>query len=314
MKMKNSIIILALIVSQFCFIEKILAEPKSRTVGVKTESNQEIDPNMIDIPIEQWVGRKFIFLERMKNLQKYGYEFSGKPELFPDTDDQLKYSDHVGKTICVTSTQKRTLSYYLVSFVVEDSDEKIYGKAYKEHVKGIALYSELNNSKERWFGKTIYSKKKKITTYNEKEGRFGEIQVAIDTPLKVKDVWWSLGLGWDSVWLIVETKSGEQGFIGTSFSWTNHPLDQWTKNRPWEEDVFEKNPREIYTWDNATWDLVNSGKVRIGMNKEQVSLSWGPPQKINKDIYRNSTNEQWVYGNQYVYFENDIVTSMQNLQ
>jgi len=41
--------------------------------------------------------------------------------------------------------------------------------------------------------------------------------------------------------------------------------------------------------------------------------SWGEPDNINKTINTNGTNEQWVYGYSYVYFdEKGQITTIQN--
>ena len=52
----------------------------------------------------------------------------------------------------------------------------------------------------------------------------------------------------------------------------------------------------------------------IGMTKEEARKStWGEPQKINTTTTRYGVHEQWVYsGNRYLYFDNGILTSIQN--
>ena len=47
------------------------------------------------------------------------------------------------------------------------------------------------------------------------------------------------------------------------------------------------------------------GKVVIGFTEEMVLLSWGVP----KDINRASYGDQWVYDEQYLYFENGKLKS-----
>lgn len=51
----------------------------------------------------------------------------------------------------------------------------------------------------------------------------------------------------------------------------------------------------------------------IGMTTSMVENStWGKPKDINKSTYSWGTTEQWVYsGNRYIYFENGIVTAIQ---
>lgn len=54
--------------------------------------------------------------------------------------------------------------------------------------------------------------------------------------------------------------------------------------------------------------------VRLGMSKQDVlDSSWGKPDHINKTTTRYGTHEQWVYGGgNYLYFEDGILTSIQN--
>jgi len=53
--------------------------------------------------------------------------------------------------------------------------------------------------------------------------------------------------------------------------------------------------------------------VRIGMTQEQVRNSnWGNPRKINKTTGRYGVYEQWVYNGGYLYFEDGILTTIQN--
>jgi hypothetical protein len=54
------------------------------------------------------------------------------------------------------------------------------------------------------------------------------------------------------------------------------------------------------------------GGVVVGMTKEQVlSTCWGKPEKKNISTYAEFTTEQWVYNGGYLYFRNDILTSIQ---
>ncbi|KLU63312.1 hypothetical protein CEB3_c02920 [Peptococcaceae bacterium CEB3] len=60
--------------------------------------------------------------------------------------------------------------------------------------------------------------------------------------------------------------------------------------------------------------LAKTRGVRIGMTEQQVLDSmWGKPEEVNRTISQYGTDEQWVYGgNNYLYFENGILTSIQN--
>jgi hypothetical protein len=61
------------------------------------------------------------------------------------------------------------------------------------------------------------------------------------------------------------------------------------------------------------------GQIRVGFSPEQVILSWGKPDHINKTRTLVGVHEQWVYGenpfpNTYVYFENGEVKSWEFLR
>jgi hypothetical protein len=56
------------------------------------------------------------------------------------------------------------------------------------------------------------------------------------------------------------------------------------------------------------------GGVHLGMTKEEVLKSnWGRPEHVNTTTAASGTREQWVYaGSQYLYFDNGILTAIQN--
>lgn len=53
--------------------------------------------------------------------------------------------------------------------------------------------------------------------------------------------------------------------------------------------------------------------VQLGMTQERVTQSsWGKPRKINRTTNIHGTHEQWVYDGGYLYFQDGILTSIQN--
>jgi hypothetical protein len=53
--------------------------------------------------------------------------------------------------------------------------------------------------------------------------------------------------------------------------------------------------------------------VQIGMSMEEVrQSSWGRPNSVNRTVTSSGTHEQWVYGGGYLYFEDGILTTVQN--
>lgn len=57
---------------------------------------------------------------------------------------------------------------------------------------------------------------------------------------------------------------------------------------------------------------IKSHKVFIGMTADDARKSWGKPNHVNRTRNTFGTSEQWVYGSNYLYVENGIVTSLQN--
>lgn len=74
------------------------------------------------------------------------------------------------------------------------------------------------------------------------------------------------------------------------------------------DSIKKSQPVEI-----SHWDAIVGNKVIIGMNRIECLLSWGKPNDINTSKMDSGVHEQWVYKNrQYLYFENGILTSMQD--
>jgi hypothetical protein len=49
---------------------------------------------------------------------------------------------------------------------------------------------------------------------------------------------------------------------------------------------------------------IYAGKIWKGMNAGMVKDSWGPAQKINREVSGNIIKEEWIYKNSWLYFEN----------
>ena len=296
-----------------------IVHAQQKSIGKVGKTPEKVDESVLDVPVKQWMGKRFVFLEELRELQEYGYDLHLSKNFYSLCNPSefevkitcnLKYDKFVGKTIKVIDVEEKLFDY-TVTFIEEESNMKVYAKPFKGYIEGIALLDDITKARERWLGKTIYSKKKTIATYSEDLDKYGSVEVKIGEPLKVIDIWWGLNTI-SPLWIIVETANKEKGFVPTAFSWTNIYSDWWTKERPWENYFFEFDPKERYKWSGEIWELINSGKVRVGMNKEQVKLSWGKPKKINKDIYQGRIHEQWIYSRQYLYFENDKLTAIQS--
>ncbi len=50
-----------------------------------------------------------------------------------------------------------------------------------------------------------------------------------------------------------------------------------------------------------------TGKIWKGMNSDMVKDSWGRAEKINRVVNGNLIQEEWIYKNSWLYFENNIL-------
>lgn len=57
---------------------------------------------------------------------------------------------------------------------------------------------------------------------------------------------------------------------------------------------------------------IKAGIISLGMSKSDVLRAWGKPNDINRTVGDYGTSEQWVYGNEYIYFDNGTVTAWQD--
>lgn len=73
---------------------------------------------------------------------------------------------------------------------------------------------------------------------------------------------------------------------------------------------------EEYREEERIKEEKKSRQPEIGMTKDEVlEGAWGSPQRKNITENASGTHEQWVYSNgRYIYFDNDIVTSIQRTE
>lgn len=56
---------------------------------------------------------------------------------------------------------------------------------------------------------------------------------------------------------------------------------------------------------------IKSNRIQIGMTPCMAIAAWGKPERINRSVGSYGVHEQWVYPAEYLYFENDTLTSFQ---
>lgn len=84
------------------------------------------------------------------------------------------------------------------------------------------------------------------------------------------------------------------------------------KEKKEAKEAEEKKQKEIKEAEEKA--RKKSQGVNLGMSKQDVlDSSWGTPNKVNTTTTKYGVHEQWCYsGNNYLYFENGKLTSIQN--
>lgn len=75
--------------------------------------------------------------------------------------------------------------------------------------------------------------------------------------------------------------------------------------------IQEERDKEIEELLYKRWqEQKEQKKVKIGMTQDEVVEKLGKPDRVNRTTTKYGINEQWVYGGNYIYFENGIVDTI----
>jgi hypothetical protein len=273
------------------------------------------------VEIDDWPGKWFVLLEKGQLYCKYGYDLYICPKLdtcrgAPDTAFETKYrrarcDRFAGHRMRVVSVEPRG-EERLLCFEDEQSGRKYYARTSKGVYLEAAPEDDLAAAKKRWAGAVIFSARGFVTRF-EASGNTS-VKVKLQDSLRVTDVRFGLApLPTKPIWIMVETPRGEKGTIPVCVSWTNVKKELRHAGNPWDGDIFEVSPAQLYTVDAATWDVINAHSVRAGMTRDEVRLSWGAPHRQKSAAYKGAERECWVYEKQHLYFDaNELVAIEEN--
>jgi hypothetical protein len=277
----------------------VLAQETRQNIVAEKKSTPNATSPVADMfpfhPILAWSGKRFIFLPRPKSSETSIYDdFTGR--LLPE-----KYAGRVAKVLSVTDLGGRAL----VEFEMESDGERLRARSYlnKESIKGIALVDDLENARNHWKGKMVWSKGSMISSYNPQTDLLSTLHIKKCSPLKVIDV----VAGWDEekpVRFELETTDGKRGFIDLNLSGVNVQKETRSLGR-FEHHLFWEDPRLKNKWSPAVWRSIENSQILTGMTQEQVRLSWGEPDKIT----RTAAGEEWTFPAGVLIFKNGTLAS-----
>lgn len=81
-----------------------------------------------------------------------------------------------------------------------------------------------------------------------------------------------------------------------------------------EKLEIERKAQLIKKYGTKYGTAIGNKEIMLGMTKAMVIESWGQPDSINKTVGSWGVHEQLVYGSNYVYIENNLVTSWQSTE
>jgi hypothetical protein len=273
--------------------------------------------------VNKYLGQDLYVKGRSESLRKYGYDG------FLTDYTKSKFDKAVYKCCDGYNSKYDELSgkYFTVLDIIKhpraSEDEYFYGKKsylkLQEKESKDVLYFEYDSQFEHTFPFIVvgfFEKLKKQAVgqkfiFGSTKLRFGDDELDLKTG---KPIIFNLGEKWECYDVTIEEKYYNLSLLlkdksGQILS-IHYEMAVGLKKY---YDVFTEKEAEKYKtkFGLDNWNTILQGKVRIGMTKEMCKLTWGEPKDVNETITAGKKSEQWVYSDNYVYFDNGKVSAIQ---
>lgn len=318
MKIPLTILFIALTISTFGQITTTKVIQKIDSTKILSYDSTR---NFLGDDLKKYVGQSFYLKGKNESLREFGYQgfytypkyssYDLKSGVYKCCDGfHSLYDSLVGK-------------YFKVIGVIDPPkggiDEYIYRDKYflklQEERSGDIVYFEYDPKYEFEFPFIVvgyYDKLKRLAVGKEYVIAY---YLSGHTDLQTgKEVTSKSGQKWKCIDITVDEKEYKPAYIieNEIGEKTLIPCD-WLVGKDNYGKVFTTQEADNYKkrFGIEKFNLILEGKVRIGMTKEMCKLSWGEPKDINVTITSGSKSEQWVYDDNYLYFENGILTTIQ---
>lgn len=247
-------------------------------------------------PIDEWTGKRFVFLPRPKDAQDGTYDdFSGNVKY-------MKYVGRVGKVVSVSNFRDRRH----IEFEMEDDGQHLRAATSpgRESIRGLGPLDDIEAARKRWEGKTLWCRMGMLSVYDEQTDRSTTLKIRKYSPVKVAAV----VAGWNEdkpIRLHLELADGKRAFLDLNLSGTNVFQEIRSEGR-FEHCLLEEDPHLKYRWPAATWKSIENSQIVIGMTAEQLRMSWGEPEKIT----RTAAGEAWTYPGHVLVLKNGVLSTV----
>ena len=291
-----------------------IAAPTQRNLETKTYDSLS---NYLSEDIYRYKNQELYLMPKSENYHKNGFEgFYVDYKVAPQVNNSNIYK---GDGMAVSSYNAIQGKYFKVLNVhisqpsarnkYQKEKNSFYLELQEKESRDIVYY-ELNTKFEYGFPFLVtgyFEKQKELLVgkniivggenWNSKETPMSDIRTGIPVSFERGSKWKCIDLAIDGRYfylsLILENENKEQ--ITLPMSRFQSPIFRRKAGVYLHSDVLNYTKK----FGAENWELIYNNTVKIGFTEEMVKLSLGEPEKIN----HSSSGDQWVYENQYLYFE-----------
>ena len=285
------------------------------------ESPYDSSENFVGKSVNKYLTQELYLTGKSKVLRNYGYDgFT--------TDYRKSKFDKGSVYKCCDGYNSRyddlNGRYFKVLQVINhpkaSENESLYGdkfylKLEEKESKDIVYFEYSSKSAFPFIVVGFFEKKKRLLLGQEfiftdrilKVSTGGGLDITTGNPLKA-----NTGERWKCIDLTIEERYYDLALVVVSPSGEKTTISY--------ESIFDMDnnaftptqvDRYISEFGPDKFNKILQGKVSIGMTKEMCILSWGKPNTINETITAGKKSEQWVYKDNYLYFDNGVLTTIQ---
>jgi len=311
--MKKTILLLGLLIVTQITFGQISTTKVAEAKSPKVEPYDSLK-NFLSNDYRKYKGQELYLIPKAESLRKYGYEgfikdinksAYDKSNTYKCCDSyNSRYDELQGKYFTVVDVLEDPKSSYssnaYLKLKMKETDEIVYFKYSTKfsHSFPFLVVGYYEKQKEIFMGNEVLIRPfPKIEGANQKKTvdiNTGD-EIVFDKGKYVKCLDITIDDKYYEPALLLENNKGQKFLFALHTRYLNISRIL-TKE---EAEDYRKRFGENY------WQTILDEKVKVGFTEEMTKVSWGEPDEINRASY----GDQWVYGEQYLYFENGKLKS-----